>query len=253
VCIEAPRTERHDRMVRGFAFDQPSPIAGQVSGLDLRGGLLYAGSSGDSRYAFNPDRKHIEPRIGVAWRFAPKWVMRGGYGLAYLGQSAQGPNTGFSQLTSLIASTDGNFTPAVSLSDPFPTSLFPTGLLQPIGNKLGLATNLGQSISAQYVDRPLPYTHQILVRLPARIERRMAGGCLLLRQPDAPSAGDHGFELHSRFGLEQPAGGRVFFVFHRGRSEPHGWTAPIVEHQRRHSATTATVVCLPRVHCCQHH
>ena len=157
---ESPRTERYNRMVRGFAFGQANPLAGQVAGLDLKGGLLFAGSSGDNRLAFNPDKKHIEPRAGVAWRFAPKWVMRAGYGLAYLGQSAQGPNTGFSQPTSLVASTDGGLTPAVSLTNPFPTNLFPTGLLRPIGSSLGLATNVGQSISAQYLDRPLPYSHQ---------------------------------------------------------------------------------------------
>src|SRR5215469_14215912 len=157
---EAPRTERYNRMVRGFAFGQPSPIAGQVSGLDLTGGLLYAGTDGDNRFAFLPDRKHIEPRFGVAWSFASKWVMRGGYGLSYLGQNANGPNTGFSQTTTLIASTDGGNNPAVSLSDPFPGSLFPTGLLQPIGSSKGLATNLGQSISAQYLARPLPYSQQ---------------------------------------------------------------------------------------------
>jgi hypothetical protein len=172
---EAPRAERYNRMVRGFAFDQPSPIAGQVSGLDLKGGLLFAGSSGDSRYAFNPDKKHIEPRVGVAWRFAPRWVMRGGYGLAYLGQSAQGPNTGFSQPTTLIASTDGGITPAVTLSDPFPASLFPTGLLQPIGSSRGLATNLGQAITAQYLDRPLPYTHQYSLGF----QHELKGGWLL--------------------------------------------------------------------------
>jgi hypothetical protein len=157
---EAPRTERYNRMVRGFAFDQASPLASQVPGLNLKGGLLYAGSSGDSRFAFNPDRTHFEPRVGIAWRFSPKWVMRGGYGLAYLGQSANGPATGFSQPTSLIASTDGGVTPAVTLSDPFPSSLFPPGLLKPIGSSQGLATNLGQAITAQYLDRPLPYLNQ---------------------------------------------------------------------------------------------
>jgi hypothetical protein len=172
---ESPRTERYDRMVRGFAFDQPSPLANQVSGLDLKGGLLYARTSGESRLAFYPDRKHVEPRVGVAWRFAPKWVMRGGYGLAYLGQSAQGPNTGFSQPTSLVSSTDGGITPAVSLSNPFPTSLFPTGLLQPIGSSQGLATNLGQSVSAQYLDRPLPYVHQYSVGF----QRELKGGWLV--------------------------------------------------------------------------
>jgi hypothetical protein len=156
---EAPRTERYNRMVRGFAFDAASPIAAQA-GLPLKGGLLFAGSSGDSRFAFDPDRKHIEPRLGVAWSFAPKWVLRGGYGLSYLGQNANGPTTGFSQPTTLIASTDGGNNPAVSLSDPFPAALFPTGLLQPAGGRNGLATNLGQSIQAQYLARPLPYSHQ---------------------------------------------------------------------------------------------
>lgn len=172
---ESPRTERYNRMVRGFAFDQPSPLANQVPELNLKGGLLYAGSSGSSRLAFNPDRKHVEPRVGVAWRFAPKWVMRGGYGLAYLGQSAQGPNTGFSQPTSLISSTDGGITPAVSLSNPFPSSLFPSGLLQPIGSSQGLATNLGQSVTAQYLDRPLPYAHQYSVG----VQREFRGGWLV--------------------------------------------------------------------------
>jgi hypothetical protein len=190
---ETPRTERYNRMVRGFAFGQANPLASQVSGLDLKGGLLYAGSNGDSRLAFNPDKKHVEPRVGVAWRFAPKWVMRGGYGLAYLGQSAQGPNTGFSQPTSLIASTDGGLTPAASLSNPFPSTLFPTGLLRPIGSSLGLATNLGQSISAQYLDRPLPSSHQYSFGF----QRELKGGWLV----DATYSGNLTHRLPVSFGL----------------------------------------------------
>ena len=190
---ESPRTERYNRIVRGFAFGQASPIAGQVSGLDLKGGLLYAGSSGDSRLSFNPDRKHVEPRVGAAWRFAPKWVMRGGYGLSYLGQSANPANTGFSQPTSLIASTDGGITPAVSLSDPFPARLFPTGLLKPIGSSLGLATNLGQSISAQYLDRPLPYSHQYSFGF----QRELKGGWLV----DATYSGNQTHRLPVTLGL----------------------------------------------------
>jgi hypothetical protein len=190
---ETPRVERYNRMVRGFAFNQPNPIGSQVSGLDLKGGLLFAGSSGDSRYAFNPDKKHIEPRIGIAWRFAPKWVMRGGYGLAYLGQSAQGPNTGFSQPTSLIASTDNGITPAVTLGNPFPASLFPTGLLQPIGSSRGLATNLGQAITGQYLDRPLPYAHQYSFGF----QRELKGGWLV----DAAYSGNISKRLPVTMGL----------------------------------------------------
>ncbi|MCU1263219.1 MAG: hypothetical protein JWO80_6104 [Bryobacterales bacterium] len=157
---ETPFTERYNRMVRGFAFTQPSPLASQVQGLNLTGGLLFAGSSGDQRLAFNPYHTAFQPRAGFAWKVREKWVIRGGYGLSYLGQSSFGPPTGFSQPTTLVASTDGGVTPAVSLSDPFPSSLFPSGLLKPIGSSQGLATNLGQSVTAQYLNRPLPRSHQ---------------------------------------------------------------------------------------------
>ena len=71
--------------------------------------------------------------------------------LTYLGQSSFGPATGFSQPTPLITSTDGGITPVIDLSNPFPTSLYPAGLLTPIGSSLGLATNLGQAVTAQYL------------------------------------------------------------------------------------------------------
>ncbi|MBI3695970.1 MAG: TonB-dependent receptor [Acidobacteria bacterium] len=172
---ETPRVERFNRMLRGFAFDQPSPIANQVQGLTLRGGLLYAGSSGDARLAFVPDKNNFQPRIGAAWQFRSRWVLRAGYGLTYLGQDASGAATGFSRRTDLIASTDNFLTPAVNLSDPFPLKLFPTGLLQPVGSSLGLATNLGQGIGAQYLDRLLPYSHQYSLG----VQRELPGNWLL--------------------------------------------------------------------------
>jgi hypothetical protein len=71
----------------------------------------------------------------------------------------------------MVTSLDGNITPAASLSDPFPVALFPTGLLKPIGSSQGLATNLGQSITVPWRDRPLPYSHQYSVG----IERELPG------------------------------------------------------------------------------
>ncbi len=38
---------------------------------------------------------------------------------------------------------------------------FPTGLLKPIGSSLGLATDLGLGVNAQYTDRPLPISKQV--------------------------------------------------------------------------------------------
>lgn len=152
---EAPLSERYNRMVRGFDFDMPSPIASKVQGLTLKGGLLYAGTSGEARQAFNRDYRDIQPRVGFAFKINDKTVMRGGYGVFFLGQYEEGAGTGFSQQTPLISSLDGGLTPAVTISNPFPS-----GLLKPIGNTQGAATNLGLGIPAQYLDRPLPYSQQ---------------------------------------------------------------------------------------------
>ena len=158
--METPRKERYDRMVAGFAFNQASPIASKVSGLDLKGGLQFAGVGGSPTSAFEPARNQWQPRVGIAWQLLPTWVLRAGYGLSYLGQAENGPATGFSQPTTLIAAASGSFVPGVTLSDPYPTNFFPSGLLTPIGSSQGLSTNLGQGISAQYRNRPLPYSHQ---------------------------------------------------------------------------------------------
>lgn len=171
---ESPVVERYDRMVRSFDRDVTSPLASKVTGLTLKGGLVYAGVGGVPRGAFEPDKNNFQPRVGVAWNFANKWVMRAGYGLTYLGQYATGPATGFSQRTNLVASTDG-VRPAVTLNDPFPTSIFPTGLLQPIGNSQGLSTNLGLAASANFIDRSLPYSQQYSVGF----QRELPAGWLI--------------------------------------------------------------------------
>jgi len=152
---EQPFSERYNRMVRGFAFDQPSPIANRVQGLTLRGGLLYAGSSGTSRQAYNRDFFRPQPRAGFAYRLGNRWVIRGGWGLFFLGQYEEGSTTGFSRATPLIASFDSGVTPARTLSDPFRD-----GLLRPVGNSLGLATDLGLGVGAQFLDRTHPYSQQ---------------------------------------------------------------------------------------------
>ncbi|MCC6585297.1 MAG: carboxypeptidase regulatory-like domain-containing protein [Bryobacterales bacterium] len=150
---EQPFAERYNRMVRGFAFDQPAAI--QAPGLSLKGGLLYAGTSGTARQAYYRDFLRPQPRAGFAWKARNNLVIRGGWGLFFLGQYEEGASTGFSRTTPLIASFDGGVTPARTLADPFPD-----GLLRPVGNSLGLATDIGLGVGAQYLDRKLPYSQQ---------------------------------------------------------------------------------------------
>ncbi len=85
---ESPATERYNRMIDGLDLAAASPIASQVQGLSLKGAVLFAGVGGQPRGTVNPDKNNFAPRIGVAFQPWDKWVIRGGYGLYYLGQSA---------------------------------------------------------------------------------------------------------------------------------------------------------------------
>ena len=154
---ESPATERYNRMVRGLDFDATSPV--KAAGLALKGQVLFANVNGQPRESFVPDRNNFAPRIGAAYRLREKWVIRGGYGLYYLGQSATGSNQGYSQSTGAIVSTDNNLTPAVNLSNAF--ALQPGGQLLPaVGNTGGGGSFLGQGLAVNYLNRPLPYSHQ---------------------------------------------------------------------------------------------
>jgi len=171
---ETPRTERYNRMVRGLDFNAPSPIASQVTGLNLKGAVLFAGVGGQSRYAFDPDKNNFQPRIGASYRLRDNWVLRGGYGLYYAGEAETGVAQGFSQRTVAVVSVDGGLTPAVRTAHPFIN--LPGGrLLEPIGASLGAASFLGESITVNYLNRPLPYSHQYSFD----IQRSLPGNMLI--------------------------------------------------------------------------
>lgn len=170
---EQPIIERYDRMLGGFGYADPSPIASQVSGLTLVGVPTFANLNSQPRNAFAPDKNNWQPRIGVAYRLADKWVLRGGYGLYYLGQNEKGAASGFSQRSSAVVSTDGNLTPAVNLTNAF-ANLNGGTLLSPVGNSKGASSFLGESIGVNYFNRPLPYSHQFSFD----IQRELPGNML---------------------------------------------------------------------------
>ncbi len=170
---ETPAYERFDRLVQSLDFNAASPIAPQATGLNLKGAVRFANTGGAPRGSFAPDRNNFAPRVGVAYRLSDKWVIRGGYGLFFLGQNATGSNQGYSQRTNATVTLD-NLTPAVSLANPF-TNQVGGRLLSAVGNGEGGASFLGQGLVVNWQNRPLPYSHQYSFD----IQRELRGGVLV--------------------------------------------------------------------------
>ncbi|MGH9310910.1 MAG: carboxypeptidase regulatory-like domain-containing protein, partial [Vicinamibacterales bacterium] len=140
--IETPLTEKEDRMISGFDFTTPLPIADQVranyarnpipqvpvADFQVRGGVLYPDTGGPDA-AWERILGNVMPRAGFSWQPEPKTAVRGGYGLFY---DVLGPNritvnqTGYSRTTALVSSLDNGQTFVATLADPFPN-----GLLEP--------------------------------------------------------------------------------------------------------------------------
>ncbi len=156
---ESPVTERWNRQIRGFDYNSPSPL--RVPGLNLTGGLLFAGVNGQPRGAFNPDRENWQPRLGVAYKLSDRRpvVFRGGIGRVFLptsqtGLSESGASTPWGATTAATTSTAA-FMPAATFTNPFPT-----GLLAASGASQGLATLVGTSLGVNDLARHTPLMWQ---------------------------------------------------------------------------------------------
>jgi len=151
---ESPITDRHNRLEAGFDPAAANPF--QVPGLNLVGGLLFV--TPDSRLPFQRDLNNWQPRAGFAYQLLHNTVLRGGFAISYLPTFDLPGFSSFNTTTALIASNNGNLTPAVNISNPYPG-----GILQPTGSSLGLATLVGQSIAFGNSGRNIPYVEQFSV------------------------------------------------------------------------------------------
>lgn len=161
---ESPLTERENRMIAGFCTSCVNPLQSSVSGLALNGGPQFVG--GSNRFPFPHDTHNVAPRLGAAYQVRPNTVVRGGFGIIFFNSLETPFSTGFSQSTSYNNYTSS--APLNSASDPFPT-----GVVLPTGNTLGLKTGLGQTISfndqKHVTPRAAEYTLNIQQQLPYNI------------------------------------------------------------------------------------
>jgi hypothetical protein len=161
--IDVPRTERYDRM-NYFDPSAPSPLAQQVPGFpDLRGGVVFVGVDGRSRYQYHWDTNNIAPRLGLSYQLNPQTVLRAGYSHIF-GPSNQGAQGtvgpfGFRTENLWVTSIDG-ITPLNTLRNPYPNGFVPSP-----GSSQGLLTQAGANLQAPLQDTPSPWTRQFNVNV----------------------------------------------------------------------------------------
>jgi len=151
--VSLPRTDRFNHQnwfdpnvtspLNNGQISYTDPVSGNSVTVPLRGGEEFASSGQRTNYI--TDWHDLQPRFGLAFQFAPKMVMRGGYGI-YYGQSRSGAsgvvpygNAGFSEYTQVITTyQNAGASPWLHLNNPYPNPLN-----QPAGRSLGLLNDVG--------------------------------------------------------------------------------------------------------------
>jgi hypothetical protein len=138
----SPYTERFNRQQysdftgdTGITVDLPNGLnPSQLIPTELKGTTLFPLQGGLGR-SVPTDRNNVAPRLGFAWSFDSRTVVRGGAGIYYGLSPAtnyQYPGTAYSATDPILFSTNNYVTQYATLANPFPS-----GLSEPQGQKYG--------------------------------------------------------------------------------------------------------------------
>jgi hypothetical protein len=200
--VETPLTERQNKSVSGFDLAYVQPIQATVQTryaalsdaalkallptINVPGGLLFAGKDTGSGLYATPKGTFL-PRIGVAYQWKSKTVIRAGFGLfaGFLGERrGDAIQPGYTQTTTAAITTNANGAPLpYTMSTPFAN----TTILDPVGNALGRQTGLGQAI-AFFNQKPNVGKQ---ARFQIGLQRELPGDWVL----DAEYVYNHGYNL----------------------------------------------------------
>ena len=156
------------------------------------------------------------PRVGVAYRWNDRTVLRMGFGVfrSFWWQvSSTTEGTGAETTTTMVNSRDG-VTPADILSNPFPQ-----GLVQPTSNS-GLSTLVGSSISPFFYLKRFPYNSRWNFGVQRQLTRDVGGGNPRTSRQETASGFRHDLLVGYFFGsthdinlaLDRPLAAVYFFL-----------------------------------------
>lgn len=200
--VETPLVERQNKSISGFDFSYVQPVQATVqtryaalndpqlkallSQINVNGGLLFAGKDTGSGLYQTP-KDTLLPRLGFAYQWNNKTVIRGGFGLfaGFLGERRGDViQPGFSQTTTGVLTTNANGAP---LPYTLSTPLANTTVLEPVGSSLGRQTALGQAIS--FFNQNPEVSKQ--ARFQIGVQREFGGGWMA----EAVFVSNHGYNI----------------------------------------------------------
>jgi hypothetical protein len=160
LCLTCVNPLTNDAAYQANVANASSAAAWQAAGINpssltqVLGGIQFAGVGGQSRDAYDTDWSDVGPRFSFAYQIDRNTVIRGGFGVMYSYGLEGGSNVGEAQTTSYTSSTDGGNTPTNYFQSGNP---YPSGLLKPTGNSLGLLTDVGNGgVSVDFPGRKIP-------------------------------------------------------------------------------------------------
>ena len=133
---------------------------------NLKGGVVFVGVDGNSRYQYNWDTNNIAPRLGASYQLNDKTVVRAGYSHIF-GPSNQGAQGtvgpfGFRTENLWVTSIDG-ITPLNTLQNPYPNGFVPSP-----GSSQGLLTQAGANLQARAAGHAVAVDDSVQRQRPAR-------------------------------------------------------------------------------------